>query len=116
MSGPLVPVLFEIALRVPLLHFEDVYLTGLVAKEANIIPEDNTLFGFRKLPGNDPCVYRQMITSHGLSPNELRDIWPRVNNPSLDCPSTHLPLVVISLFSFFLFGTCFKCYQIRRKK
>jgi hypothetical protein len=96
-SGPLVPLLFESALRVPYFHFEDVYVTGLVAKEANIIPEDNTLFGFRKLPLDQPCLYRQMITTHGLSPNEQRDIWQSVNNPLLNCPSAHLPLVIISI-------------------
>jgi hypothetical protein len=115
-SGPLVPVLFDKALQVPYFHFEDVYLTGIVAKAANVVPEDNTSFGFRTLPV-DPCVYRHLITSHGLSPNELRSIWQSVNDPSLMCPSAHLPLA-ICFFVSSLLGACliFKCCRLRREK
>ncbi len=116
-SGPLVPVLFETALQVPYFHFEDVYLTGIVAKTANVIPEDNTSFGFRTLPADvDKCAYRHLITSHGLSPNELRSVWQSVNDPSLICPSAHLPLVICFFVSSVGIGLVFKCCRLRREK
>lgn len=92
-SGPLVSILFEKALHVPLFHLEDVYTTGMVAKQANVTPENNNLFSFVKHPTNNTCLYRKVITSHGLKPKELLDVWRRVNDPKLDCTAVHLPKI-----------------------
>jgi beta-1,3-galactosyltransferase 1 len=92
-SGPLVPILFEGALHVPLFHLEDVYTTGMVAKQANIIPENSNLFSFIKHPTANSCLYRKIITSHGLNPSELKSIWSRINDPHLDCTSVRLPKI-----------------------
>ena len=92
-SGPLVPILFEGALHVPLFHLEDVYTTGMVAKQANVIPENSNLFSFVKHPTSNPCLYRKIITSHGLNPIELKSIWERINDPHLDCTSVRLPKI-----------------------
>ena len=92
-SGPLVPILFENALHVPLFHLEDVYTTGLVAKQANITPENNHLFSFVKHPTNNPCLYRKIITSHGLNPSELETVWQEINDPQIDCSTVQLPKI-----------------------
>ena len=87
------PILFEGALHVPLFHLEDVYTTGMVAKQANVIPENSNLFSFVKHPTSNPCLYRKIITSHGLNPIELKSIWERINDPHLDCTSVRLPKI-----------------------
>lgn len=92
-SGPLVPKLFENALHVPLFHLEDVYTTGMVAKQANVVPENCPLFSFVKHPTNNTCLHRKIITSHGLNPKELRDVWRRINDPQLNCTAVHLPKI-----------------------
>ena len=40
MSGRLIPRLFDTSLSVPLFHLEDVFMTGLVARRAGIVPEN----------------------------------------------------------------------------
>lgn len=92
-SGPLVPILFENALHVPLFHLEDVYTTGIVAKRANVIPENSHLFSFVKHPTTNPCLYRKIITSHGLNPSELKSVWRQINDPLLNCTSVRLPKI-----------------------
>lgn len=92
-SGPLVPSLFESALRVPLFHLEDVFVTGMVAHRANVVPENFHLFSFVKHPLNNTCLYRKIITSHGLNPEELVKVWSHVRNSSVDCTTTQLPKI-----------------------
>ncbi|KAK4885741.1 hypothetical protein RN001_002012 [Aquatica leii] len=71
--------LFETALRVPLLHLEDVYLTGICAKIANIKPKMN--INFNTLPVKfDRCKFQTLITSHYISPLEMRFLYHRVKN------------------------------------
>lgn len=92
-SGPLVPTLFEKALEVPLFHLEDVYTTGMVAKQANVTPENSNLFSFGKQPTNNTCLYRKIITSHGLKPKELEEVWQRVADPKINCTAVRLPKI-----------------------
>ncbi len=92
-SGPLVPILFKTALHEPLFHLEDVFTTGMVAKQANVTPENNHLFSFVKHPTNNPCLYRKIITSHGLNPDELRTVWRKINDPRIDCSTVQLPKI-----------------------
>jgi len=92
-AGPLVPTLFETALHVPLFHLEDVFTTGMVAKRANVTPENFHLFSYLKHPVAKGCLYRKLITSHGLSPVELRQVWRRVTDRRLNCSSVVLPKI-----------------------
>lgn len=84
-SGSLVPILFEKALDVPLFHIEDIYTTGMLAKQANIVPEHHQLFSSAKFPLNDPCLFRKYITSHEFDPHEMRNVWQQFTNPLLVC-------------------------------
>jgi beta-1,3-galactosyltransferase 1 len=95
-AGPLVPTLFETALHVPLFHLEDVFTTGMVARSANVTPENFHLFSYLKHPPDKAvsgCLYRKLITSHGLSPLELRQVWRRVDDHRLNCSSVVLPKI-----------------------
>nr|CAD7394089.1 unnamed protein product [Timema cristinae] len=86
MSGDTVGRLYRAALTIPLFHLEDVYVTGMVARAAGIRPRDNPSFTYarRRL---DPCLYRHpsVVTSHRLTPAELRRIWGLMRSPDLDC-------------------------------
>jgi len=93
MSGHLVPILFESAMQVPLFHLEDVFITGLVARRANVTPENFHLFSYLKQPLNSPCVYRKIITSHGLKPFEMKTVWTKVNSPLVNCTAVKLPKI-----------------------
>lgn len=50
-------------------------------------------FSYLKHPIDNPCLYRRLITSHGLTPQDLYDIWPKVTNPSLNCTGVQLPKI-----------------------
>ncbi|KAF5304838.1 hypothetical protein FQR65_LT07855 [Abscondita terminalis] len=75
--------LFDTALQVPLIHLEDVYLTGICAKLAYIRPKMNP--NFNTLPIKfDPCHYRNLITCHYITPIEMRFLYYRVKNKNLE--------------------------------
>ncbi|PSN51472.1 hypothetical protein C0J52_00709 [Blattella germanica] len=88
MSRDIVPRLYKAALKTPLFHLEDVYLTGLCAHAAGIRPRFHPAFSYtkRKL---DPCLYKDktVVTSHHVNSSELRKVWTQMKNPQLDCSS-----------------------------
>ncbi|KZC15168.1 Beta-1,3-galactosyltransferase 1 [Dufourea novaeangliae] len=55
--------LYKTALTTPLLHLEDVYITGVCAKRAKVRPVNHPGFSYvpRKL---DPCILKTVITTH----------------------------------------------------
>ncbi|XP_021928730.1 beta-1,3-galactosyltransferase 1-like isoform X2 [Zootermopsis nevadensis] len=86
MSRDVVLRLYQAALKTPLFHLEDVYLTGLCAHAARIRPRHHPSFTYskRKL---DPCLYKDktVVTSHRVNGSEMRKVWSLMNNPQLDC-------------------------------
>lgn len=88
MSADVVHRLFNAALRTPLFHLEDVYITGMCARAAGLRPRDHPGFSYqrRKL---EPCAYRNsLITSHRLNSTDLRVVWKRMHATDLQCPVT----------------------------
>jgi hypothetical protein len=75
MSRDVVSRLYQAALKTPLFHLEDVYLTGLCAHAAGIRPRHHPAFTYnkRKL---DACLYKDktVITSHRVNSSELRKV------------------------------------------
>ncbi|KAK9302175.1 hypothetical protein QLX08_005770 [Tetragonisca angustula] len=79
--------LYHAALTTPLLHLEDVYITGLCAKHAKVRPINHSGFSYvpRKL---DPCTLRNAITAHKVNVSSMYIIWKKLNDTNLSC-STH---------------------------
>lgn len=79
--------LYHAALTTPLLHLEDVYITGLCAKYAKVRPINHSGFSYvpRKL---DPCTLRNAITAHKVNVSSMYIIWKKLNDTNLSC-STH---------------------------
>ncbi|KAG5343217.1 B3GT1 galactosyltransferase, partial [Acromyrmex heyeri] len=76
--------LYQAALVTPLLHLEDVYVTGLCAKRAKVRPMNHPAFSYspRKL---DPCVLRNAITTHKVNASNMYVIWVKMNNTNVSC-------------------------------
>lgn len=74
--------LYQAALITPLLHLEDVYITGLCAKHAKIRPINHPGFTYaqRKL---DPCILNNSITTHKINASTMYTIWDKLNNDTL---------------------------------
>ncbi|XP_023244175.1 beta-1,3-galactosyltransferase 1-like [Centruroides sculpturatus] len=84
MSDNIVSTLYNTALNTPLFYLEDIFITGICARKAGIKPVNNNGFKFYKRK-NDPCIFQKIITSHKMTPSELREIWKKVNSPSIKC-------------------------------
>ncbi|KAL6263325.1 hypothetical protein P5V15_006123 [Pogonomyrmex californicus] len=84
MSMDVASKLYQAALITPLLHLEDVYVTGLCAKRAKVRPVNHPGFSYtpRKL---DPCVLRNAITTHKVNASNMYVIWVKVNDTSVSC-------------------------------
>jgi beta-1,3-galactosyltransferase 1 len=75
MSRDVVSRLYQAALKTPLFHLEDVYLTGLCAHAAGIRPRHHPAFTYNKRR-LDPCLYKDktVVTSHRVNGSELRKV------------------------------------------
>lgn len=73
LSTNIIPHLLEAAKHTPVIHLEDVYLTGLVATERLKLRLTN-IEGFERFRPRfeGPCVYEGLLTAHGFTPGELR--------------------------------------------
>jgi len=101
MSRDVVESLYNAALVTPLLYLEDVFLTGLCARQARITPTHHAGFYYGKRP-MAPCILGsdQLITTHWMNSTELRTAWAlshqcKKANSSSSTP--HSPLLVSSL-------------------
>ncbi|CAK9812421.1 Beta-1,3-galactosyltransferase 1 [Anthophora plagiata] len=76
--------LYHAALKTPLLHLEDVYVTGLCAKHAKVRPVNHPGFSYipRKL---DPCILKNAITAHKVNVSSMYIIWGKLNDTNLSC-------------------------------
>ncbi|XP_029176745.1 beta-1,3-galactosyltransferase 1-like [Nylanderia fulva] len=84
MSMNVASKLYQAALITPLLHLEDVYITGLCARRAKIRPVNHPGFSYvpRKI---DPCVLRNAITTHKVNASNMYVIWVKVNDTNVSC-------------------------------
>ncbi|KAJ8686207.1 hypothetical protein QAD02_022001 [Eretmocerus hayati] len=85
--------LYKAALSTPVLHLEDVYVTGLCAKRAGVRPVNH--YGFSYVPRKvDVCALRETITAHKINPSTMHNIWNKLNDSAVMgqvCPSRSVP-------------------------
>ncbi|RXN27720.1 beta-1,3-galactosyltransferase 2-like protein [Labeo rohita] len=80
-SGDVAQRIYVVSLTIPRLHLEDVYV-GLCLAKLKIEPApppNNLLFNHWRVPYSS-CRYRNLITSHGLHPNELIQYWQHLQS------------------------------------
>jgi beta-1,3-galactosyltransferase 1 len=72
------------------IHLEDIYLTGICASKLGIRRYNHIGFNIFKVDLNNICYYKSSfaISSHKLSPNELRQVWSSINNSEIVCKRT----------------------------
>ncbi|XP_034946950.1 beta-1,3-galactosyltransferase 1-like isoform X2 [Chelonus insularis] len=87
MSSDVAFKLYEAALQIPLLHLEDVFITGLCARKAKLRPANHPGFSYipRKL---DSCVLKNTITAHKVNSSTMYAIWDKLSNSNTPCAST----------------------------
>ncbi|XP_058797909.1 beta-1,3-galactosyltransferase 1-like isoform X2 [Phymastichus coffea] len=84
MSFDVAERLYKAALSTPLLHLEDVYITGVCAKRAGLKPLNHYGFSYiqRKL---ENCAIREAITMHRVNSSSMYMIWGKLNEPIIGC-------------------------------
>ncbi|CAG5114734.1 unnamed protein product [Candidula unifasciata] len=75
---------YEASLRVPLFWLEDVFITGLCARKANIPVYKSKFFSNGKLAPSG-CTFRSMATGHGYNVAEITKIHSELFDPHLKC-------------------------------
>ncbi len=56
----LIPKLLQAALTTPIIHMEDIYVTGLVARSIGVYPENSRLFNFKRTEP-DYCLSKKTV-------------------------------------------------------
>ncbi|XP_051164685.1 beta-1,3-galactosyltransferase 1-like [Leptopilina boulardi] len=80
--------LYKQALRTPILHLEDVYITGVCAKWAKLQPVNHP--GFSYVPRkSDACEFKRVITAHKVSPINMHTVWNKFNDLNITCNAIH---------------------------
>ncbi|XP_018567580.1 beta-1,3-galactosyltransferase 1 isoform X2 [Anoplophora glabripennis] len=82
MSLDVAEKLFTAALSTPIFHLEDVYLTGMCARKAQVRPCSHPLFTYSR-QRNEPCEFRNLITIHHFTPEQLRETFRALKDPHL---------------------------------
>jgi len=84
MSRSITAKLYEAALKTPVFHMEDIFITGILAQSVGIRPEDNVGFSYVKRKAT-PCLYVQIISSHHLAMDEMKDMHGKVMQKQGKC-------------------------------
>ena len=72
------------SVKMPVFHMEDIFITGIVAQYSGIRPQDHVGFSYVKRRYT-PCLYSQIISSHHLSMDEMKDIHKKVKAKEGKC-------------------------------
>ncbi|CAG5114735.1 unnamed protein product, partial [Candidula unifasciata] len=84
MTGEAAVLSYEASLRIPLFWLEDVYITGLCARKAQVPVYGSNLFYNVKLAATG-CTFRTMASGHGYTPEEIVKIHSELSDPNLKC-------------------------------
>ncbi|KAK3713829.1 hypothetical protein RRG08_033802 [Elysia crispata] len=84
MSGQAAVKLYDASLRVPLFWMEDIYITGLCARIANVPLIADDRFHFFKMPPKG-CAFREVISGHRYTITQMKRIHKELTDPSLKC-------------------------------
>ncbi|XP_015236434.1 PREDICTED: N-acetyllactosaminide beta-1,3-N-acetylglucosaminyltransferase 2 isoform X2 [Cyprinodon variegatus] len=86
-SGNLAIRLCNISQQVVLYPIDDVY-TGMCLKKLGLVPEKHggfKTFGIEEKYRDSPCVYRDLMLVHSVTPQEMLKIWSWVVHPHISC-------------------------------
>lgn len=84
MSQSAAALLYNSSLTVPFISLEDVFITGICAKNESVKPIDSTLFTYAKQRKN-PCRFLTIATAHRMTPNDLYEMWDLIHNIHFKC-------------------------------
>ncbi|XP_076149760.1 lactosylceramide 1,3-N-acetyl-beta-D-glucosaminyltransferase B [Alosa pseudoharengus] len=63
------------------LHIDDVFM-GICASVIGVAPKAHNFFSGEKKSPHHPCIYKQMMTSHGHE-SDLQEVWGQATNPEV---------------------------------
>ena len=76
--------LYQASAQIPFFWLEDIYITGLCRRKADMEALHNWGFSYQKA-SVDGCRFRKVITDHKHNAAEKREIFKKVHDPSLKC-------------------------------
>lgn len=95
-SGDIIASLYTVALSTPFFRLEDVFLTGLCAKRLGLDHTDDRCFHYNFIE-LDSCRYKHIISSHRISPQQLRTLWASMHDPHLQCENALYHFILQSI-------------------
>lgn len=85
MSSDVARVLYDQALKTPIFHLEDVFVTGIVAHKAQIRRKRHNLFSFKRLSEEDMCGLKGIVAENGRDPKDFRKALDFVLDEKVKC-------------------------------
>ncbi|GFS24902.1 beta-1,3-galactosyltransferase 1-like [Elysia marginata] len=70
---------------VPLINMEDTYISGILADSASVPRVHDIKFNGHARLQPTGCAFREMVTAHGFSTEEMKTIHKELNDPKLNC-------------------------------
>lgn len=85
MSSDVARVLYDQALKTPIFHLEDVFVTGIVAHKAQIRRKRHNLFSFKRLSEENMCGLKGIVAENGRDPKDFRKALDFVLDEKVKC-------------------------------
>ncbi|KAF2368492.1 Glycosyl transferase family 31 [Trinorchestia longiramus] len=98
LSGSVINPLLEAAMRIPLFHLEDVYITGILAQEIGVKPQDDVGFSYQTRPAN-PCLYQNVSMAHDMEPVLMYKLWNSLHREGMTRSCKTLTAVQVRRYS-----------------
>ncbi|PRD35197.1 UNVERIFIED_CONTAM: Beta-1-3-galactosyltransferase 2 [Trichonephila clavipes] len=86
LTGDIIKLLYEESIQMKTFHLEDVYITGFVAEKLNI-KRINLPAMFNTPRDLQPCNFKNLLSSHGHTPPDMRRHWMWLTRRNFKCDS-----------------------------
>ncbi|GIY49323.1 beta-1,3-galactosyltransferase 1 [Caerostris darwini] len=86
LTGDTISLLYNESIKMKLFHLEDVYITGFVAEKVNI-KRINLPAMFNTPRDLQPCNFKNLLSSHGHTPPDMRRHWMWLTRRNFKCES-----------------------------
>lgn len=83
MSLDVARVLYDQALKTPIFHLEDVFVTGILAQKAEVRRKRNHLFSFKRL--QDMCGLKGIVAENGRDPKQFEQAVNFILDDKIKC-------------------------------
>jgi len=92
----IIPRLLKMSLTTPMIHMDDVYMTGILPRLLRIYPGGSTLFNFTNPKEPDACSTKKTVSTYAQNSSFMKEYWMDYLDPvPLNCDLSDLESFIL---------------------